>query len=182
MKNPWTTRSSRIAYDNPWIQITHREVITPAGTDGIYGVVHFKNIAIGVVPLDEALNTWLVGQYRYTLDEYSWEIPEGGCPLGSGPLEAAKRELAEETGIHAARWTKILGLHTSNSVTDEAGLVFVAQGLSFGEAEPEETEELAVRKLPFAEALEMVFNGQITDVLSQVALMRVGFMLAQGGL
>ena len=182
MKNPWTTRSSRIAYDNPWIQITHREVITPTGTDGIYGVVHFKNLAVGVVPLDEEHNTWLVGQYRYTLDQYSWEIPGGGGPLDGSPLVAAQKELAEETGIRATHWTKVLELHTSNSVTDEFGMVFIARGLSFGEAAPEETEELAIRKLPFSEALEMVFNGQITDALSQVALMRVGFMLERGEL
>ncbi len=182
MENPWKTRSVRITYDNRWIQVTHREVVTPSGTDGIYGVVHFKNLAVGVVPLDEALNTWLVGQYRYTLGQYSWEIPEGGCPLGDDPLDAARRELAEETGIRAEQWDKVLDLHTSNSVTDETGLVYVARGLSFGEAEPEETEELSVRKLPFDEALEMVFNGQITDALSQLGLMRTGFLLQRGEL
>jgi 8-oxo-dGTP pyrophosphatase MutT (NUDIX family) len=127
-QNPWRTQSIREVYDNPWIQISHHEVITPGGTDGIYGVVHFKNLAIGVVPLDEAGNTWLVGQYRYTLNEYSWEIPEGGCPLGTDPLESAQRELQEETGIKAKRWTKLLNLYTSNSVTDEAGMAFLAQG------------------------------------------------------
>ncbi len=178
MKNPWKTLSNDVVYDNPWIQVTHRQVITPTGTDGIYGLVHFKNLAIGIVPLDEEGNTWLVGQYRYTLGQYSWEIPEGGCPIGEeSPLESAKRELLEETGIRAEKWTKVLGLHTSNSVTDEAGMAFLAQGLSFGQAAPEHTEDLQVRKLPFREALEMVLRGEIADALSMVGLMRVGYWL-----
>ena len=182
MKNPWATRSIQQVYDNAWIQVTHREVTTPTGTDGIYGLVHFKNLAIGIVPLDEEENTWLVGQYRYTLEKYSWEIPEGGCLIGAeSPLESAKRELVEETGIRAQKWTKVLDLHTSNSVTDEAGMAFLAQELSFGAAQPEETEELQVKKLPFREALEMVFRGEITDALSMVSLMRVGYLLGGGG-
>ncbi|MCB9293719.1 MAG: NUDIX hydrolase [Lewinellaceae bacterium] len=180
MKNPWKTLSNNVVYDNPWIQVTHREVVTPTGTDGIYGLVHFKNLAIGIVPLDEEENTWLVGQYRYTLGQYSWEIPEGGCLIGAeSPLESARRELEEETGIRAGRWMRILDLHTSNSVTDEAGMAFLARDLSFGPSRPEETEELKVRKLPFREALEMVFRGEITDALSMVALMRVGYLLGE---
>jgi 8-oxo-dGTP pyrophosphatase MutT (NUDIX family) len=180
MENPWKTIKQFEVYSNPWINITHREVINPAGKEGIYGVVHFKNLAIGIVPLDEAYNTWLVGQYRYTLNQYSWEIPEGGCPIDTDPLATAKRELIEETGIRANSWTKILDLHTSNSVTDEAGMAFVAKDLSFGAAEPEDTEDLVVKKVPFAEALQMVFDGQITDVLSMVALMRVKFLIDEG--
>jgi len=134
MKNPWQTLSVEQVYDNPWIEVTHRKVRTPAQTDGIYGKVHFKNIAIGIVPRDADYNTWLVGQYRYTLDQYTWEIPEGGCPLGTSPLATAKRELQEETGLQAKKWTKLLELHTSNSVTDETGVAYVAQKLTFGEA------------------------------------------------
>lgn len=181
-KSPWQTLSVKEVYDNPWIKITHRDVINPSGNTGIYGVVHFKNLAIGIVPLDKDLNTWLVGQYRYTLDAYSWEIPEGGGLHGSPPLEAAKRELLEETGITAHKWTKIADLHTSNSVTDEAGCVYVAQELSFGEAEPEDTEDLVVKKLPFKEAVEMVLNGQITDALAMVAILKVNLLLQRGHL
>ncbi|MCB9287064.1 MAG: NUDIX hydrolase [Lewinellaceae bacterium] len=178
MQNPWKTLSSEVVYDNSWIQVTHHEVITPTGTDGIYGLVHFKNLAIGIVPLDEEENTWLVGQYRFALKKYTWEIPEGGSPIGlEGPLESARRELMEETGIRAREWTKILDLHNSNSVTDETGMVFLARGLRFGEAAPEETEDLRVKKVPFREALEMVFRGEITDALSQLGLMRVGYLL-----
>jgi len=180
--NPWKTLKIREVYENPWIKVTHREVINPSGNEGIYGLVHFKNLAIGIVPLDEMGNTWLVGQYRYTLGQYSWEIPEGGCPLGTDPLDSAKRELREETGITARHWQHILDLHVSNSVTDEAGMAYLARKLTFGESEPEETEELRVRKLKLDEALEMVYRGAITDVLSQVALLRVKLMLSEGTL
>ena len=182
MKNPWKTLSKKTVYDNPWISVSHREVINPSGGDGIYGVVEFKNLAIGILPLDEELNTWLVGQYRYTLDEYTWEIPEGGGPFGTDPIDNAKRELLEETGIEAERWTKILDLQTSNSVTNEIGVAYVAQGLRFGEAEPEETEELQVRKLPFSEVVEMVMNGQIKDALSSVTILIAKGLLEKGEL
>ena len=176
MHNPWQTLSIQEVYDNRWIRVTHREVLTPAGTPGIYGVVHFKNLAIGIVPIDEEGYTWLVGQYRYTLDQYCWEIPEGGCPQGTDPLETAKRELKEETGMKAEHWEQIIDFHTSNSVTDEYGIAYLATGLSYGEAEPEETEELQVKKVPLEEAIEMVLRGEITDALSMMALMKVHIM------
>lgn len=177
MENPWQTLSKKTVYENPWIAVSHRAVLNPAGNEGIYGVVHFKNLAIGVIPVDEHGNTWLVGQYRYALDLYSWEIPEGGCPLGTSPLEAAKRELLEETGITAAQWEPILDCHVSNSVTNEAGKIFLARELSFGTAEPEETEQLEVKKLPLQEAVDMVLRGEITDSLSVMGLLRVRLML-----
>lgn len=178
--NPWITKNICQVYDNPWIAVTHREVVNPAGGDGIYGVVHFKNLAIGIVPLDEEGNTWLVGQYRYTLGRYSWEIPEGGGPVGIPPLESAKRELLEETGIEAQVWTELLEMHLSNSVTDESGIAFVAQRLRFGTAHPEETEQLQVRRLPFSQAVEMVLAGEITDALSMAALLKANEWLRTG--
>ncbi len=181
-KNPWTTLQSTSVYDNPWINVSHRQVLNPAGKEGIYGLVHFKNLAIGIIPLDENNNTWLVGQYRYTLDQYSWEIPEGGGPLGTDPLASAKRELLEETGIRANNWTKILDLHTSNSVTDEAGLIYIARELHFGAAEPEETEDIAIRKLPFAEAVEMVMDGRITDAMSMAAILKAHLLMVDNKL
>jgi 8-oxo-dGTP pyrophosphatase MutT (NUDIX family) len=182
MHNPWTTLSENVPYENKWIKISHREVLNPAGNPGIYGVVHFKNQAIGIVPLDEEGYTWLVGQYRYALEQYSWEIPEGGCPLGTDPLETAKRELKEETGMQADDWEVLLDFHTSNSVTDEYGIAYLARGLHYGEAEPEETEQLSLRRLPLSEAIEMVLRGEITDALSAMALLRVEVKRARGEL
>lgn len=176
-RNPWTTLSERTVYDNAWLRISHREVQTPAGTDGIYGVVHFKNHAVGIVPVDEEGYTWLVGQFRYTLNAYSWEIPEGGCPVGTDTLETAKRELREETGLQAREWTRLLEFHTSNSVTDEWGVAYLARGLTQGQAAPEDTEELQLRRLPLREAVAMVMDGRITDALSIMALQRVALLL-----
>lgn len=175
--NPWKTISGIEKYDNKWIKVTEYKVINPAGKNGIYGKVHFKNKAIGIVPLDNEGNTWLVGQYRYTLNEFSWEIPEGGGPLGTDPLESAKRELKEETGMKAHRWTFLSRLHTSNSVTDEEGFLYLAEDLEQGESELEETEaDLRVRKLPLREAVEMVMREEITDSMSMIALLKVARM------
>lgn len=172
-KNPWQTLNSAVRYENNWLSIRHEEVVTPAGTPGIYGVVSFKNKAVGVIPIDEDGNTYLVGQYRYPLDEYSWEIPEGGSPVGTNPLESAKRELKEETGLEATQWTKIGRIHTSNSATDEEGFLYIAEGLVQGEHEPEDTEDLRVWKLPLAEAVNMVMDSRITDAISMSGLLMV---------
>lgn len=172
IKNPWTTLSSELKYDNRWINVTEYQVINPGGGRGIYGKVHFKNKAIGIVPLDDDMNTWLVGQFRYALNEWSWEIPEGGGHFDQQPLDAAKRELQEETGLTASRWSQILRLHTSNSVTDEEGFIFLAEGLSEGNNHLEETEaDLKVWKLPLAEALQMVLDGKITDSISVIGIL-----------
>jgi 8-oxo-dGTP pyrophosphatase MutT (NUDIX family) len=172
-ENPWQTLNSAIRYENPWLSIRHEEVVTPAGTPGIYGVVSFKNKAVGVIPIDADGYTYLVGQYRYPLNEYSWEIPEGGSPVGTDPLESARRELREETGLLAQRWTKIARIHTSNSATDEEGFLYIAEELEQGDHEPEDTEQLHVRRLPLAEAVEMVMRSEITDALSVSALLMV---------
>ena len=181
-KNPWQTLSSEVRYENPWVKITHRDVLNPAGGPGIYGVVHFKNTAIGILPLDKDYNTWIVGQYRYTLEEYSWEIPEGGGIKGEDWLHAAQRELKEETGIIASQWTQILELNTSNSVTDEYGVAYVAQGLTFGESEPEDTEQLIVKKLPFSELYQMTMDGKVKDALSMVTIFKAKLLIDEGKL
>lgn len=181
MENPWKTLSSENKYENPWIKVTEHQVLNPKGKEGIYGVVSFKNIAIGVVPLDEDGNTWLVGQYRYALNLYSWEIPEGGCLIGKETkLEAAQRELQEETGLEAAKWTEILEAHISNSVTDEVGYAFIAQGLTMGTATPEDTEALQLKKVSLDKAIEMCMNGEITDSLSMLALFKTKLLMEQG--
>lgn len=168
----WKTKTSQSVYENPWIQVSHHEVITPAGTDGIYGVVHFKNIAIGVLPIDAEGNTWLVKQSRYALNQYTWEIPEGGCPEGESPLAAAQRELEEEVGLQARDWQQLMTMHLSNSVTDESSIIFVARDLFAGTQQLEATEDIEVKKLPLREAIDMVKRGEITDAISVAALLR----------
>lgn len=149
------------------------DVIIPTGKKGIYGKIFFKNKGLGIIPLDTDGNTWLVGQYRYTLDEYSWEIPMGGGPVDQDILESAKRELKEETGLIAEKWEKIMRIHTSNSVTDEEGFVFLAEDLTQGETEFEETEQLQILKLPLTEAIQKVMDGEITDAISIAGLLKV---------
>lgn len=176
-KNPWKTLSTRFIYENPWIHIREDQVINPGGGKGIYGVVHMKNKAIGIIPLDKEGYTYLVGQYRYTLNEYSWETPMGGGQIDTDPLESAKRELKEETGFTAKKWTFIAHIHTSNSVTDEDGYVFMAEDLTAGETAFEETEDLAVRKVHMKEAVEMVMDNRITDALSVAGILKVARLL-----
>ena len=176
--NPWQTLSPELKYQNPWIRVREDQVRNPQGGAGIYGVVSMKNKAIGIVPLDKEGNTWLVGQYRYALNEYSWEIPMGGGPVELDVLESARRELREETGLLAARWTRIARLHTSNSVTDEEGFVFLAEDLTQGDSEPEETEELRLWRLPLTQAIELVMSDRITDAISVAGLLKTEKVLA----
>jgi 8-oxo-dGTP pyrophosphatase MutT (NUDIX family) len=180
--NPWTILNEKEVYDNPWINVKEYKVINPSGGNGIYGKVHFKNFAIGIIPLDDEFNIYLVGQYRFALNQYSWEIPEGGGPLAIDMLDSAKRELKEETGLAAEEWTKIVSLHLSNSVTDEKGVIFLARKLRQEEASPEETEQLVIKKVPFEEAYEMVQKGIITDSLAVAAILQVKILLLEGKL
>lgn len=180
--NPWTVLSERTIYDNKWIGLTEYDVINPGGGKGIYGKVRYKNLAIGILPLDREGNTWLVGQYRFVLDAYSWEIPEGGGDPALAPVESARRELLEETGLVAADWLLLMEMHLSNSVSDERAYMFLARGLEQREAEPEETEQLVIRKLPFEEAYRMVERGEITDSMSVASILKVKLMLVQGQL
>ncbi len=170
-QNPWRTISSKSVYENPWIRVREDAVIRPDGKPGIYGVVHFRNIAVGVLAVEEG-EVYLVGQYRYPLDQYSWEIPEGGCPEGEEPLAAAQRELEEETGLVARRWVKMGEAHLSNSVSDELAVWFLATELTQREHRPDGTEQLAIRRVPLSEALNMTLMGQITDAITMLAIMQ----------
>lgn len=169
----WRQLNTEVVYENAWIRVSHDEVVRPNGSEGIYGVVHFKTTAVGIVPLDDEDNTWLVKQSRYTLGHGTWEIPEGGSPLDEDTLDTAKRELQEEVGVFASDWQELMRLHTSNSVTDESAVVYVARGLSFGDQALEATEDIELKKLPLKDAIAMVENGEITDAISVAALLRL---------
>ena len=177
MQKNWITLSSEDIYENPWIKLEEHQVINPGGGRGIYGKVHFKNTAIGIIALDKDDHIWLVGQHRYPLNEWSWEIPEGGGPKGIDILESAKRELKEETGLEAEKWTVIQRTHLSNSVSDEEGFIFLAEVLKQGKLELEDTEaDMKVKKLPFKEALQLVLDGKITDSLSVMGILKLFYL------
>ncbi len=177
---PWTRHQRRAAYENPWISVWHDDVSRPDGSPGIYGVVHYANLAAGVVVLDDRDQVLLVGQHRYTLDEWSWEIPEGGVAPGEAPLDGMIRELREETGVAAAEWLELARVHLSNSVSDEAGILYLATSLTQGDAEPDPTEQLEIRWVAFDEALAMTLDGRITDALSVVGIQRVALARLAG--
>ena len=169
----WKKLSSRTVWENDWMQVFEDEVINPGGGKNRYGHVHFKNRAVAIIPLDRNDNVWLVGQERYTLNAWSWELPMGGAPLSEESLDAAKRELKEETGLSAKTWTEVMRLHPSNSITDELGIVYLAEGLTEGKSELEETEDIEIRKLPLDDAVAMVHAGEITDAISAAGLLRI---------
>ena len=177
---PWKRRASAYRYENPWIRVRHDEVVTPSGSEGVYGVVQFKNLAIGVIPLADDGTTWLVGQYRYPHGAYSWEIPEGGGPVGTDPQVSARRELAEEVGLEAARLDLVLEMDLSNSVTDERSLIYVARGLTPCPQSPDDTEELALRRVHFDELYRDVVEGHHRDSLTVAGVLKLKIMLDAG--
>ncbi len=169
--NPWTTLASRLVYENPWIRVREDQVLRPDGQPGIYGVVEFKNRAVGVLPVDHDGQIWLVGQHRYPLNIYSWEIPEGGSPSSESPEETARRELKEETGLAAGKLELIGTAHLSNSVCDEVAYIYRATDLTHGESTPEATEKLHAKRVSWDEAWAMLRRGEITDSMSVIALL-----------
>lgn len=173
VKRPWQTLSSETVYDNPWIRVEDHRVVNPSGKHSQYGKVCFKNRAVGILAVDTAVNIYLVGQHRYTLNEHSWELPMGGAPLAEDPLTAAQRELQEETGLRAGSWLELMRVHTSNSITDETGFVYLARDLSEGIPEYEDTEDIEIKVLPLAEALQWVHEGEITDAISVAGILRL---------
>jgi ADP-ribose pyrophosphatase len=175
--NPWLTKTTQTVYESAWIKVSKSDVLNPAGNPAIYSVVHFKNLAIGILAIDKEYNIWLVGQYRYPVSEYSWEIPEGGGKPDVDPVESAARELKEEAGIIAQNYTEFMRLHLSNSATDELAITYLATGLSFEEAEPEESEVLQIKKLHLNEAFTWVMQGKITDAISVAAILKAKWLL-----
>ncbi|MBC7862950.1 MAG: NUDIX hydrolase [Bacteroidia bacterium] len=181
-ENPWKTLDAEVMYESAWIKITKSNVLNPANKPALYSWVHFKNLAIGIVPMDKEKNIWLVGQFRYPVNEYSWEIPEGGGKIGVLPEESAKRELLEETGIEAAKLTELMRMHLSNSATDEMSITYLATDLAFKEAEPEESEALQVKKVSLNTAFDMVLKGEIMDAITVAAIQRLKWMDEKGAL
>jgi 8-oxo-dGTP pyrophosphatase MutT (NUDIX family) len=177
---PWGRGAERLVYDNPWIRVTHHEATAPTGRPAQYGLISFKNLAIAVLPLHDDGTVTLVGQNRFALSDYSWELPEGGSPFGEDPLDGARRELAEETGLQARDWRKVLQVQLSNSVTDERAVGYLALDLSEsgGGYESDETEEIALARVPFREALD----GHLEDVLTVAMLLRAYHMAREGEL
>jgi 8-oxo-dGTP pyrophosphatase MutT (NUDIX family) len=180
--NPWTVRERATVYENDWIRVEHHEVLGPTGGPGVYGTVHFKNQATGVVPIDENGNVILVGQYRFPLQAYSWEIPEGGGAHAATALESAQRELREECGLEARHWLQLIGMDLSNSVSDERSTIFLAWELSETASQPDETEVLQISRVPFWDAVERVKRGEIRDAMSVAALLCVALMALQNEL
>ena len=175
-RGDWIVKNSKEVYDNPWITVRHSDVITPGDTDGIYGEVNFKNLAIGIIPIDQNGYTWRVGQFRFTLNTYSWEIPEGGGPIGIDPLESAKRELLEEVGYTAEEWNEFLQMDLSNSVTNERAVVFLAESLTFLGTDHEDTENLRLERLHFSTLYNQVIKGEITDSISVAAVLKLAVL------
>lgn len=179
-ENPWKIRQTELKYDNPWIRVVEHQVTNPSGNPGIYGVVHFKNRAVAVIPVDDEGYTWLVGQFRFPTGTYEWEVPEGGAPEGEDPLECARRELREETGLVAERFQPILDMQLSNSTTDEWSTTYLATGLSQGPAAPEDTEKLTIRRVKLEEAIRMAVHNEIRDGLSVASLLQLDALLRRG--
>lgn len=179
-KDPWTRFAKKTVFENAWFSVETQDCLTPGGTPAEYGYVHFKNRAVGVIPLHDDGTITLVGQYRYPLEHYSWELPEGGCPEGREMAKAAEMELSEETGLTAKTLTPFLEFHPSNSITDEWGMVFLARGLSQGKAHPEDSEDLRLRRESLDRILEEIEAGKITDLITISAMYKLAYMMASG--
>ncbi len=178
----WRTLRHHTAFENPWVRVESHDTIAPTGRPAHYGLVHFHNRAIGVLPLHDDGTVSLVGQHRFPLGRYSWEIPEGGAPFTENPLDGARRELREETGLIAADWREILRLDLSNSVTDEVCILYLATGLTQAEAAPDDTEAFEYARVPFSHLLKAVIIGQVRDSLTVASVLRLHHMATSGEL
>jgi 8-oxo-dGTP pyrophosphatase MutT (NUDIX family) len=181
---PWKPGIERVAFESGWIAVTDQIATAPTGRPAPYGLVRFKNLAVAVLPVHEDGTIVLVGQHRFPLGDYSWELPEGGSPLAEDPLEGARRELAEETGLAAAEWREVMRVQLSNSVTDERMIGYLALGLSeaTGAHAVDDTEAIALARVPFREALDAAMAGYLPDMLTVAMLLRGYHMAREGSL
>ena len=179
---PWRDNGSRAVFENAWMAVTEHDAVAPTGRPATYGKVHFKNLALAILPLHDDGTVTLVGQHRFAMMDYVWEIPEGGGALDVDPLESAKRELREEAGLEAAEWREVLRFQISNSLTDERGVGYLAMGFSAVEKDPDETEVLALERVPFREALDAAVGGWIQDGMTVAMLLRAYHMAREGEL
>ena len=180
---PWQAGEGRVVYENPWLTLTEYDATAPTGKPALYGVVGFKNLAMAILPLHDDGTVTMVGQNRFVFRDYSWEIPEGGSPIDEDPLTGAQRELAEETGLQAENWRQILTLQLSNSVTDERGIGYLATGLTPANGwAADDTEDLALARVPFQDLLSLAVSGEIQDSLTVAMLLRAHHMAVSGEL
>ena len=179
---PWVRGEARVVYDNPWINVTEYQCTAPTGRPATYGLVTMKYMGLGVLPLHDDGTVTLVGQNRFTFADYSWEIPEGGGPIDGDPLENIKRELAEEAGLVAAEWREVLHFQLSNSLTTETGVGYIATALAPTTARPDETEDIALARVPFREALDQALAGNMLDMITIAMLLRAYHMAREGEL
>ena len=180
---PWSVASGpQRVHDNPWFSVDEYAAVAPTGAPARYYVQRYRNVAVGVIPLHNDGTVTLVGQWRFPLADYQWEIPEGGAPLAEDPLDGCRRELREEAGLQAADWRFLLRLQLSNSTSDEVALGWLATGLSRCDEEPEATEELAVARVPFREAVHAAVTGRVQDAITVAMLLRLHHMAVTGEL
>ena len=180
--NPWIVNGTRRAFQIDWFDIDEHDVIRPDGAKGYYGVVRVKRLAVGALPIEADGSVHLVGQWRFPLGRYSWEMPEGGGEPGEDALVCAKRELAEESGLSAGAWTRVLEMDLSNSLTDERAVIFLATDLKHGQSAPEATEVLQHRQAHFLDVLARVADGRIRDAMTVAAVLRAHHMAVTGQL
>ena len=179
---PWRDAGSTTTFENPWLRLTRHEATAPTGMKADYVVMRPKNLSVGVLPLHADGTVTLVGQQRFALMNWSWEMPEGGAPFDEDPLEGAKRELAEEAGLAAAHWREVLKVEMSNSITDERAMAWVAWELTPVPVAPDPTEIIRVARVPFGDLLKEIQRGSIRDMFTVATALRAYHMAREGEL
>lgn len=178
----WRDAGSSVMFENPWMRLTRHEATAPTGLQADYVVMRPQNMSVGVLPIHEDGTITLVGQQRFALMNWSWEMPEGGAPFNEDPLEGAKRELAEEAGLEAVVWHPALKVEMTNSITDERAMAWLAWGLTPVPIAPDPTEIIRVARVPFGDLLRNVGNGAVRDMFTVATVLRAYHMAREGEL